>query len=216
MPRRTRRRPPVPTSCSTSFQGWTTRRRISSARGHGIGGVATEEEDVAARQDRGVAAVRRRVLGEHEARDRAAHVAVVPGVGDEVDPEWPAEALHERGGVRDRSPQDARGMGQELVRALRAHPVPGVHGLAGDDRGRHAAEVPEERRAAEPADAVRRVGAAMEAARRIAVAPPGEGHGGAARGRVPRGIDDRRLAHDGPGLLGSARSARSRPGQGPE
>ena len=57
-----------------------------------------------------------------------------------------------------RPPPSARVMVRSsLRRALRAHPVPGVHGLAGDDRGRHAAEVPEERRAAEPADAVGRV-----------------------------------------------------------
>ena len=170
--------------------------------GHGVRGVASEEEDVAARQDPGVATLGRSVLGEHEARHRAAHVAVVPGVGDEVDPEWPPEALDESGGVRDRGPQHARSVVQELVRAVWAHPVPGVHGLAGDGRGGRAAEVSEERRAAEPADRVRWAGAVTEAARRATVPPAGERDGGAARGRARCGIDDRRVAH---GSLGPSR-----------
>ncbi len=104
-------------------------------------------------------------------------------------------------------------MAEELVRALGPHPVPRVHRLAGDDRRRHAAEVAEERRAAEPADGVGGVRAPVEAGGIGAVHAPGERRRGPPRGAAARGVDGRWVAHDRAGLrrpgLGTAERLRS-------
>ena len=165
------------------------------AGSHGIGGVAAEEEDVAARQGLLVVTVRRGVLGEDQARDRGAQVAVVPGVGDEVDPHRTLEALGEGRRVGHRCPQNPRGLVQELVRPFWTHPVSRVHRLAGDGRGGYAADVAQERCAAEPADGVRRMGSAMEPGRRIARPAPLEGDGRAGRRAAPQRIGRWWLAH---------------------
>jgi hypothetical protein len=175
------------------------------AGGHGIGGVAAEEEDVAARQNLAVVPVRRGVLGEHEVRDGGAQVAVVAGVGDEVDPHRTLEALGEGRRVGHRRPQNPRGLAQELVRPFWTHPVSRVHRLAGDGGSGRAAEVAQERCAAEPADGVRRMGSAMEPGRGVTRPTPPERDGHAGRGAILQRVGGRWLAHAERDLPGAAR-----------
>ena len=184
------------------------------ARGHGIGGVATEEEDVAARQDRGVAARpparTRRTRGAPPRRSR-------------------------RGRRRCRRRSRSRAAGRGAPRAWR-RPRPEPAGRARHGPGARAGAPgasspgcppPGWRRSRPPRGGGARGAPCCRTSgwRRAGGRPDGSGSADrrhpARRGARRRGPwtgsarrRRRRLAHDGPGLLGSARSARRPRGSG--
>lgn len=135
--------------------------------------VAAEEEDLAARQ---LAPVER-VRAEEHARHGGAHVAVVAGVGDEIDPDRTFQRLDERRRARRVRSERARHVVQRLARGARPHPVARVDLLARHRRRDEAARMAEERRDAEPPHRERRSSSAVEDERRRRVAAGQERQG---------------------------------------
>ena len=138
-------------------------------RGHRVRGVAAEEEHVASRGGRGgppspssPSSITENSR-EHHSRDGLAHVAVVAGVGHEIDPQrLPAERFEERRAAASSPPSTRSAFASSSSRLERAHPVARIDRLAGDRGGDEVTEVPEERRRSVPSDRVRRVCALLE------------------------------------------------------